>query len=857
MYEEISIALNPYLSSSGNLIDAFAIIGYDENMINLSSNILENQNNLELVVISKVLSESFQSKINFNDIIKKIYPEKPNIIPKSGFVNPQTTNVIFSSCIDSINGKKKLFYSCYVLRFYEEFRDMNKIKYYIPKAFLIYSQYPYFTTFYNICSKLQMYNDFYVDDQILLETFIYCLVNYIPSPIKSSIILMDFRPNISIPQLTAYPYIDFDLCQIFNSIPIKEFIKIYILVFLELDLLFFSPNLEKLNLFMYIQYILNYPLLDSTYFWHIKSISKKELKFGDEFLMGSIFLGVNTDYNSNINITNFKNLNFIIDLESEKNIINYISQSKESEEIHKLLIYISNLLNHKENNSVFLKDCSLSLKHKLKAIKKEYDSKKGKKNNINKFFYVDEYITKINKQIQEAFYDFNLTILKILNNDYKYDYSTLSIIKNKKIQEQKFTDEEKIFLKYCGYTVKHSSYFHNFISSFKSVDEFKLSLLISDEFVNLKKSQLNKVLSDNYFAIMDLYFSKSEPYKINFNKLYEEFYLFSKQNFKNNIEKQSKNQLIRLDNNIIDVFLSYRNNNDFFKSLKDKVIKEMNIKCIKMERISLTIQNYFNKYLDKIYFIRTSIIYIFSIIFPFFSFSNGILFLTNILFTFKTINYFQRYYLTIFLKSFSKYYYINNMNFHFSELTLENFKSYCELIKEQLNKNSILPNEEIYKFLLKLISEDKNKYIKNKDNKQEDDKNNNNLFNYKYGKEKVYIDDVNKDIIVKEGNNLIFNFKGEKQKCRLESHSLLFLQISLFYEDYFTRLNCNVEYINIKGITEIIINLIYYLFQLDDLDMSCFLLNGIILLKELNSQLNSFREINKKIKNNINNINEK
>ena len=60
-----------------------------------------------------------------------------------------------------------------------------------------------------------------------------------------------------------------------------------------------------------------------------------------------------------------------------------------------------------------------------------------------------------------------------------------------------------------------------------------------------------------------------------------------------------------------------------------------------------------------------------------------------------------------------------------------------------------------------------------------------------------------------------------------------------------------------KGITEIIINLIYYLFQLDDLDMSCFLLNGIILLKELYSQLNSFREINKKIKNNINNINEK
>ena len=851
MYEEISIALKPYLSSSENLIDVFAIIGYDENMINLSENILENQNNLELIVISKIICESFQSKINFKDIIKKIYPEKPNIIPKSGFLKPQSTNVIFSSCIDSINGKKKLFYSCYVLRFYEEFRDINAIEYYIPKAFLIYSKYPYFTAFYNICLKLQIYNDFYVDDQILLEILIYCLVNYIPSPIKNSIILMDFRPNISIPKLTAHPYIDFNLCQIFKTIPIKEFIKIYILVFLELDVLFFSPNLEKLNLFMYIQYILNYPLLDSTYFWHIKSISINDFKLATEFLMGSFFLGVNANYTPNINLTHFKNLNFIINLENEKNIINYIYQSKESEETHRLINYISNLLNHKENNSVFLKDCVLSLKHKLKKIKKEYDSKKGKINNINNFFYIDPEINKINKQIQEAFYDFNLTILKILNYDYKYDYSTLTIIKNKKIQEQKFIDEENIFLKYFRYTVKYSCYFINFISYFNSVDEFKLFFLFSDEFANLKNSQLSKVLSDNYFYIMDSFFVKSEPDKINFNKLIEKFNLFSKQKLTNNLEKQSKNQLISLDNNIINEFLSYRNNNDFFKSLKDKEIKDMNIKSIKMAKISLTIQDNFNKFLNKKYFIRSSIVYIFSIIFPFFSFCNGILFLSNILFTFKEINYFQRFYLTIFLKSFSKYYSINNINFNFPELTFENFKSYCELIKEQLIKNSILPNEEIYKFFLKLLSEDKNKYIKNKVKNKEDQNIINNLFIYKYSKEKVFINEINKDIIVKKENNLIFNFKGETIKYKLKSDSLLFLQISLFYEDYFTRLNFNIEYINVNNITEIIINLIYYLFQLDYLDMSCFLLNGIILLKEFKKELDLFRKANKIGNNNI------
>ena len=50
---------------------------------------------------------------------------------------------------------------------------------------------------------------------------------------------------------------------------------------------------------------------------------------------------------------------------------------------------------------------------------------------------------------------------------------------------------------------------------------------------------------------------------------------------------------------------------------------------------------------------------------------------------------------------------------------------------------------------------------------------------------------------------------------------------------------------NSKAITEIIINLIYYLIQIEDLDMSCFLLNGIILLKKFKDELDSFRKSNK------------
>ena len=108
------------------------------------------------------------------------------------------------------------------------------------------------------------------------------MINYIPSPINDRLLLNDFSPTILIPRLTGDPYIDFDLCKIFNIIPIKEFIKIYIIIFLELDLFVFSPYLEKSNIFVYILYILNYPLTDSYYYWYVRSFPKSRIEILDE-----------------------------------------------------------------------------------------------------------------------------------------------------------------------------------------------------------------------------------------------------------------------------------------------------------------------------------------------------------------------------------------------------------------------------------------------------------------------------------------------------------------------------------------------------------------------------------------------
>ena len=253
---------------------------------------------------------------------------------------------------------------------------------------------------------------------------------------------------------------------------------------------------------MFILYLLNYPLTDSNYYWHIKSISRDQIKEGNDTLTTS-YVGVNSEYNSSIDFSNFRNHNFIVDLDNKKQqFIHNIKTNKESEEIIQLLKYVNNILKSKKIKSSFLSDYINTLKNKLKRIKKEYDSKHT---NSDNFFVADKNITDFNKEIQEAFYDFILNILVILNRDFELDPSLKDPIKPKNIILQKYFSEEKIFLDLCRSTIKYNTYFDLFIKRFKAHEEIKPSLLFSDEYVNLKMNDIKKDIPDHikYFGIID------------------------------------------------------------------------------------------------------------------------------------------------------------------------------------------------------------------------------------------------------------------------------------------------------------------------------------------------------------------
>ena len=196
---------------------------------------------------------------------------------------------------------------------------------------------------------------------------------------------------------------------------------------------------------MFIIYILNYLLTDSNYYWHIKTISENEIKFGEDSL-NSFFRGVNASLNSiSMNqLENYRELYFIIDIENRKKSIIYLdNNNEEGKNINLLLIYISNILKGKKQNSQFLFNFINSLKTNLQNIKNEYDTTIENKA-PNSFFYFNKDIRRINRKIQEAFYDFNLNIISIIYKFHEFNISSSSIEKEK--NDVSFIDtEEKFF----------------------------------------------------------------------------------------------------------------------------------------------------------------------------------------------------------------------------------------------------------------------------------------------------------------------------------------------------------------------------------------------------------------------------
>ena len=823
--DDIKIKLAPYLGCSENLIELFAVIGYEEESIKQNiRNLEETKNKLELTFLSIIISD-ISHEIEGDMLIKRVYPEKPEILKTKNY--PKTDRIVFSSCFDDNNGGKT-FYSCFALRFYEKITTTNDEIYFIPKALLIYSQYPYFSSFYRICQKVILSTgDEFADRDFPIDVYIHCLVNYFPSPINNNIILKDFNPNIIIPKLTGYPYADFNLGKILNSINLIDFIKVYILIFLELDLLFFSPNLEKLNIFMFALYILNYPLTDSSYFRNIRTIMLESIDEPENYEPNTSFKGINCAFTQDIEYGDLKDCNFVIDIENQKIPIVKIKEEKDTKKINLILKYISAILNRSlfYNKSFFFEKYLLILHKKLVNILKEYNNITQKNQNfVDSFFYMDKSIMNINRQIQEVFYDFVLNILVELNKDFIFDPSLNNPIVKNINENPKYSDEENMFLLFLRRTDKYNLYFNNFINTFNVYEGIKVSLLFSDEYVNLKKQEKSKTALDKvkYFDVMDrLYGRKKDSFLIYDSKKIDREYA-QKNYVPNNSIFQKEIKLFTFDRDIIKKFIYKKRNKVDYDVLKD--LEKIHVDEDNKNTICITIRNYFSAkgILDANFYKRGAILYIIAVCFAFFPKRKLISVIDEYLNETKKIIYFQRHFIFILLKSINWYYKLNKEKGAFPEMKFENIQKYYEIIQEHLKMNSIIQDEEIFKFFKKYYK------CKEEDNNiNEEQTGKNFVFKFDDSNFNNYTNEAlnrgNKDITLNWRNKIIkFN------KIMYEDISLLFQESDSYYEYYLSqgfdikKFDVNniceksanlIKFIDLDKNEQNIINILYYLVQ--------------------------------------------
>ena len=903
----------PYLAYSKNIMEYFAMIGYQEKYIKkiIANNKMKEKIDYPTILFSSTSNTDF-GIVDNKLIITQVYPDVPRFIPvnKNSYNNEeeQTNNVIYSFCYDSLDGKEKLFYICYAYKFYEKYKyysNQNQYReYYIPKAFCIVSQYYYFTFFEYICKNLHVLMKNKDIESIPVEITIYNIVNFIPSPMNYSLNLDLFsyiltsEKEVVIKQLSGYPYIDIDLIQIFNLLPINYIIEIYILSIIEQSMLFFSSNLEILNMVMFIMFVLNYPCNDSPYFWHIVSISKDNFDEDNKFVgkVMTSMLGVNVSYAEDMNTEPFGKFNYIIDID-KKNIIlkkeiSFIEEEdgKEFEELNNFRVYISNILKDKKVDSLFLKQFIDNMKKNLTNILSKEDAVKDK--TVNFFVSSDDIIEK-NFKIQEIFYDFHINILTIfsqdntLNNTYEKIekekpneiYKKILKLRNFEDRKEGMNSDEAYFCYMFRKSFKYKVYFENFVKSFESLDIFKIPLLFSQEFINIKIKDIKNefVNKISLFKTIDALYipdsSEAITIKITLNNIFYDYMERLKKYFsffftKERLDKMKKSQLITLDKKILTKYIYLLNNlyekeelDYLFPSIKiqeTSSIVSINSKSI-INTIKLVAED---KYIiDNKDYLIFSVIYILSITFPIHSYDRTLELLEMLSKSLSKLTYFMPYFVYILMKTILKFYMIHKEKHLYSDFTITNIKMYIFILMNLLRKNLFLPNEksmEILKlFFGKLFiqssgsnpeqpQETEDKYFV-----IERDKNFLCFMKYCFTGKKMFSSRTLVNYALKDKRNCNINITAGKNKimqpkinikikeyfseAELFTPKKIYKLIQSTFNDFFNE-NLDYEKLRIKTVRDVIVNLIQFSVELNQTENVLplnFLIYSLYFLKDL------------------------
>ena len=392
----------PFSGVAANLIDKFLVLGYEQKVIDYTYKYLRSEDDRSDLktrfeffefeerpsIINEICNDYSKDLLENDLILELIFPN----IPEMYFLDKQymntkkeideellisTYSIIFSiNPQDNSNSKKSYNGLGYVFYVPIEHKTDDKIDgmVYVPIAYVILSEYPYFYHFKEICKNVlrQMKQE---HDGIPIEVLLYNIVKYLESPINKSINLtfvaplgLPFKdkgnnlseilyplyslsqddnriPSMFFHQLSGYPFMDINLSFLFNLIPPEIVVEVFIFSFLEHDIIFYSSRPEILNMVMFIFSNLNYPFNDSIYYWHVLSVSQDNFMNGTSTFVGktcSTLTGILNEYNPNVLTTSKIREHFVLDIDNKNFFFLYQEETDDVKDTINLYTYIKN-----------------------------------------------------------------------------------------------------------------------------------------------------------------------------------------------------------------------------------------------------------------------------------------------------------------------------------------------------------------------------------------------------------------------------------------------------------------------------------------------------------------------------------
>ena len=374
--------------------------------------------------------------------------------------------------------------------------------------------------------------------------------------------------------LSGYPLIQYNLPKVlFQNLSIEKIITIFLYMFLEKDVIFFSKDILYLTLSINAFLNLNFPLNDEKYYFIGCAISLKDFIEGNsEFGMKNYtsVIGINDSYSAEYRNKNIKiNDHLVVDLDKGNIICGEEVKdkfSKTDENNKKLVKLIEKICkDNQEDEKIGTITLYLAIKNLSRRLKyiyeKSYDnSKKIIRGEFLEFNDKPENnnIQLNNRDIQESFYQFiqyiclyfyeNLGVKATEDdcksndnkNKDKKEHEMSVIFDEESFKDKKYNEEEMIFLTELKTTMKYQSFVFGFLQSYNPIDLYKIPLTFTEEFLSIisrKKEELKKNISKiQFFKLIDSLYNKRNIFgvkEINFVTINFSYF----RNFKNKFDR--------------------------------------------------------------------------------------------------------------------------------------------------------------------------------------------------------------------------------------------------------------------------------------------------------------------------------